>query len=296
MAHPATPRATGSPRCGRARPVPAGRPARAGQCRTALRTQREGPRGGRRASTAASAASPPVPAGGVARGARGIRRAADRHPRWRECRPPGTGLPEGRAAAGGRGAGRRAPPSAELPQPGWLHVDGLDGAVTKGSVLRFPGAKSGCGPAAQTRTWTPSRARSETAARPSCAAAAWRKPSGPSVRSNISFARARHPARFGCCTRASAGIASANWWRSAQQPTKTRRRTIRCLVTTPPSPNISRSATTETVTPLVPLPSLPSLRGRNLILLGSEEQASSPIDQALKQRTLQALRSPRSAA
>ncbi|MFI6585527.1 CRISPR-associated endonuclease Cas3'' [Embleya sp. NPDC050493] len=205
-----------------------------------------------------------------------------------------------RAARGLRSLQEGAPSSAELPQPGWLHIDGLDGAVTESAVdpaedsaprfprsevrLRVGGADSYV--EAVTREVADSGSTLvccssvEEAQRTFRALEHLRRPGAAAGQVRLlhpRFRRYRVRELVAECTAAH------------QDPAEN----DSVLVTTASFAEHLPFRFDRVVTPLVPLPSLlaRAARGRNLILLEGGEQAGSPTDQALRQRTLQALRS-----
>ncbi|GAA3196733.1 MULTISPECIES: CRISPR-associated endonuclease Cas3'' [Streptomyces] len=205
-----------------------------------------------------------------------------------------------RAARGLRGREEGASPSVELPQPGWLHADGQDGAVTKSavdppedSVLRVSLCEvrprlSGTDPYVDA---VMRQARDGGSTLVCCRSV---EEAQQTFRA-LEHHRHRHAApgevrllheRFRRYrVRELVAECTAAHEKPAQDGS--------VLVTTPPFAEHLPFRFDWVVTPLAPLPSLLALgsRGRNLILLDSEEQVGSPMDQALRQRTIQVLRS-----
>ncbi|MFE0268900.1 CRISPR-associated endonuclease Cas3'' [Nocardiopsis alba] len=205
-----------------------------------------------------------------------------------------------RAARGSRNREEGTPPSAELPQPGWLHVDGSDGTVTPSptDVPKDP---------VREISWREVRTRSGDADAYVDAVLNSAGDSGSTLvccdsveqaqRTFHALQRRRrlspelgeirllHP-RFPwervqeLVTECGAAHASPAWDGSV-------------LVATPSFAEHLPWAFERVITSWVPLPSLSARisRGRNAVLLDAVERPGSPMEQALRERTAQVLRS-----
>ncbi|MGW9214468.1 CRISPR-associated endonuclease Cas3'' [Embleya sp. NPDC055664] len=205
-----------------------------------------------------------------------------------------------RLARGARSRQAGACSSAELPQPGWLHVDGQDGAVTKfaidppaDSVLRVSVSEvHPCPDGADTYVDAVMREVGDSGSILVCC--------GSEEEAQRTFRALEHLRRRRAMPRELRLLHSrfpryrvrelvAECTTAHQYPA----RDDSVLVTTASFAEHLPFRFEWVVTPVVPLPSLlaRASRGRHLLLLGSEEQADSPMDRALRQRTVQALRS-----
>ncbi|MET9919795.1 CRISPR-associated endonuclease Cas3'' [Streptomyces sp. NPDC006435] len=205
-----------------------------------------------------------------------------------------------RVARGLRGREEDAPPPTELPQPGWLYVDGLDGSVApfaagpfEDSVLRV----------------SPLEVRPRTSGTDPYVDAVMGGAGGSGstlvccddveeaqrVFTAIEQSRRRHTTPGGArllhqrFPRYHVRELMAECTSAHKNPA----RDGSVLVTTPDFAEHLPFRFERVVTPPAPLPSLlaRALRGRCLTLLEGEERAGSPMDRALRQRTVQALRS-----
>ncbi|RFU85190.1 CRISPR-associated endonuclease Cas3'' [Streptomyces triticagri] len=208
-----------------------------------------------------------------------------------------------RAARGLRGREEDTPSSGELPQPGWLYVDGSDGSVSRSAVepsedLIVPTSLL--------------RVRSSTGGEGSYVEAVVRQGGGDgstlvccrSVEEAQQVFRALEQNR-----REYAGPGEVRLLHERFPHYRVGELVAECLrahkfpardgsvlVTTPPFAEHLPFRFERVVTPVVPLPSLlaRASRGRTLMLLEGPEgegQAGSPMEEALRQRTVQALRS-----
>ncbi|MFJ2515554.1 CRISPR-associated endonuclease Cas3'' [Streptomyces griseoviridis] len=205
-----------------------------------------------------------------------------------------------RVARGLRSREDGTPPSAELPQQGWLHVDGLDGRVTEStvdppedSVLRL--------------SLSEVRERPVGADRYVDAVVRRVGDSGSTLVCCDSVEEAQQTFRaLEHHRRLHAAPGETRLLHSRFRRYHVRELMAECtaahrspaddgsvLVTTPHFAEHLPFRFDRVVTPLVPLPSLlaRASRGRKLVLLGGEGQAGSPMDEVLSSRTLLALRS-----
>ncbi|MFI9723882.1 CRISPR-associated endonuclease Cas3'' [Streptomyces sp. NPDC052396] len=205
-----------------------------------------------------------------------------------------------RAARGMRGRKEGTSPSGKLPQPGWLYVDGLDGSVTQSAVdppvdsvrrvslLEVRPRPGGAGPYVDAVMDRAEDSGStlvccdsvEEAQQTFTALAHHRR--RHAIPGTVRLLHQRFP-RYR--VRELVAECTAAHKNPAQDGS--------VLVTTPPFAEHLPFLFDQVVTLLAPLPSLLARvsRGRNLMLLESEERVGSPMDQALRQRTVQALRS-----
>ncbi|WP_436979148.1 CRISPR-associated endonuclease Cas3'' [Streptomyces sp. enrichment culture] len=204
-----------------------------------------------------------------------------------------------RVARGDRCREEGTPPPAELPQPGWLHVDAENGAVT-GAAVDLPEDS-----VVHVSSWHVRQCAGHSA--PYVDAVVHRSGDGCSVLvccdsveeaqrtfSALERHRRRHAvpgelrllhSRF---PRYRVHELVAECTEAHRNPT----RDGSVLVTTPSFAEHLSFGFDRVVTRVVTLPSLlaRAVRGRDLVLLEGEEPTGSPMDQALRQRTLQALR------
>ncbi|MER5784891.1 CRISPR-associated endonuclease Cas3'' [Streptomyces mobaraensis] len=204
-----------------------------------------------------------------------------------------------RAARGLRGREEGTPPSGDLPRPGWLYVDGLDGSVTpyaadppEDSALRvnWPEARPRPGGAGPYVDAVMDRAEAVGSTLVCCGSVE----EAQQTFTALAHHRRRHaiPGEVRLLHQRFPRYRVRELVAECTAAHKDPAQDGSVLVTTAPFAEHLPFRFDRVVTPMAPLPSLlaRASRGRNLMLLEDGEGAGSPMDQALSRRTNQVLR------